>query len=434
MSFAPGSGPVASASSGECKPLPENEHPSEPVEILVKPQPQLDSVLCWAASTSIITSQLAPGRTDLKQCNVASLGVSKDKEYCCSDPLPAKCNRRESPPFGGVGFSVRTKGSWPTWSKLKEYLEHLQPLGLIIDYPASGGHMLVGTGWHEVEGSRDRLMQVFDPVNFGDFSWWNHEYLRDQAPDSKRRRVYYQVRECTPPKCSDDRFGLVCCLPPPESCGKDEPSEVSPESAEPPEPPEPPEHAGAELRTFASSDEAADAGLKEVCKLASEVDAKRLGFDSQDEAKNAAGRISWKRLDVVDADADALTTPKPQLREAKHPRDEYIYVLDGRYRGFITVANRGNTSYPVRYGMSTTAAHVQTEAERAYRALHRPVPQRLPVLYFQPLNLYVLKVGRPGPLERYLPVETRPADTLLKPWTKKELTDLLAKRLRPPKT
>src|SRR5690348_14010297 len=38
MSFAPGSGPVASASSGECKPLPENEHPSEPVEILVKPQ------------------------------------------------------------------------------------------------------------------------------------------------------------------------------------------------------------------------------------------------------------------------------------------------------------------------------------------------------------------------------------------------------------
>jgi len=351
-----------------------------PLVLPVQVRPQEQGLWCWAATASMITTYLSDGQTaGLRQCDFASDGMPAGRN-CCAADMPLECDRPEYPRFVPHGFRVTIEArDWPVWKDVVSEIANNRPLGLVERYPKTS-HMFVALGVHELQG--DRLLEIYDPASPGNY-WW-HEFSDYELgiPGRTRGAAYYGIRGCAPscrtidsPPLADLCFGQTASSTP--ACPALAAVNVPAASATTTSP------------TFASEDAAADAGLLRV-PLLGQAHPESMGFSSIQAASDASkpGRLTKERVGVEDIDLNGIVNGTGNTVTVLSGSGEhyFLYLLDGKELGLITVMQRGTLFRPIAYGNAGVAnALIQAKAILAQNP-NPPVLQR-PLKFYRARGL-----------------------------------------------
>lgn len=119
---------------------------------------QETNMWCWAASGEMVMDFLG---TNVSQCDEANKRFGRND--CCNNPVPTPCVNGGWPEFAKYDFSfTRTNDAALSWETLKKEIDcYNRPIAYSWHWNGGGGHMMVVTGYAEINGTR--YVSVNDP-------------------------------------------------------------------------------------------------------------------------------------------------------------------------------------------------------------------------------------------------------------------------------
>lgn len=125
---------------------------------------QETNMWCWAASGEMAMDFLG---TNVTQCDQANKRFGRND--CCNSTVPTACINGGWPEFDKYNFTFsRTSNAALSWSALKKQIYCLRkPVPYSWHWNSGGGHMMVVTGYAELNGTRYVSVNNPLPVDVG---------------------------------------------------------------------------------------------------------------------------------------------------------------------------------------------------------------------------------------------------------------------------
>jgi Papain-like cysteine protease AvrRpt2 len=169
--------------SGCCRPDPNSS--SQNVNL----RAQETSMWCWAASGQMVMEFLG---ANVRQCDEANKRFGLND--CCNSPAPNQCVTGGWPEFAKYGFTFQKTADAPlSWEQVKYQIDCLRkPFAFAWHWNGGGGHMMVATGYVEIDGVNYVSVNDPWPPNMGDHYTKSYDnYV--SGPDHTHWDDYYGV-------------------------------------------------------------------------------------------------------------------------------------------------------------------------------------------------------------------------------------------------